>query len=91
MTNVNNPNTLAAALERRREGQSTRGVRGLDLTADDDAVRDLLETARAAYEKKKEGSRTSAAKRRAEKKATTKAALEARNALEAAPAVEPLP
>ena len=62
-------------------------ARGLDLTADDDAVRDLLESARAAYERKKEGSRASAAKRRASKKAVAAATLEAaRAALEAAPA-----
>ena len=64
-------------------------VRGLDLSADDDAVRDLVETAREAYARKKAGSRASAAKRRAAKKAT--AALEAaveplEAALEAAPA-----
>ena len=62
-------------------------VRGLDLTADEDAVRDLLETAREAYERKKAGSRLAAAKRRASKKAGAAAALEsAPAAFEAAPA-----
>ena len=61
-------------------------VRGLDLSAEDDCVRDLIETARWAYERKEEGSRASAAKRRAAKKAT--AALEVEQ-LEAAPADAP--
>ena len=72
-------------------------VRGLDLSADDDAVRDLVETARSAYERKKEGSRASAAKRRAAKKATAALEVEpleaapADAALEAAPATESTP
>ena len=64
-------------------------VRGLDLSADDDAVRDLVETARSAYERKKEGSRASAAKRRAAKKATAALEVEPEAAIEAAPADTP--
>ena len=63
-------------------------VRGLDLAADDDAVRDLIETAREAYERKKAGSRASAARRRSAAKA--KAAPEV-EPLEAAPADAPAP
>ena len=68
-------------------------VRGLDLSEDNDAVRDLVETAREAYERKKAGSRASAAKRRSAAKAkAAPAALE--TAVEPpapadAPAVEP--
>ena len=36
-------------------------VRGLDISEDDDAVRELPESAREAYERKKAGSRASAA------------------------------
>ena len=72
-------------------------LRGFDLSADDDYVRDLIESARSAYQKKKEGSRLAAAKRRAAKKSVAAAALEAAvepleaavEPLEAAPAVEP--
>ena len=60
-------------------------VRGLDpATADDYLIIELLESAREAYERKKAGSRASAAKRRSTAKA--KAALEA---APAALAVEP--
>ena len=65
-------------------------MRGLDLSADDDAVRELLESAREAYERKKAGSRASAAKRRAAKKATAALEVEPLEAvLEAAPADAP--
>ena len=71
------PDSVVGKIKARAE------VRGLDLSADDDYVRDLIETARSAYERKKAGSRASAAKRRA----AAKAALEAAPA--DAPAVEP--
>ena len=64
-------------------------VRRLDLSADDDAVRDLLESARASYERKKAGSRASAAKRRAAAKAAPAAAPADAPAVE--PPEEPLP
>ena len=63
-------------------------VRGLDLSADDDAVRDLVESAHSAYQKKKESSRLAAAKRRASKKSAAAALEAAVEPLEAA--VEPL-
>ena len=68
-------------------------ARGLDLTADDDAVRDLVSTAREAYERKKAGSRASAAKRRSAKKSLAAAALETAGAVEPleAAVAEPLP
>ena len=65
------------------------GVRGLDISEECDDVCELIESARSAYQKKKEGSRLAAAKRRAAKKSVAAAALEtARATLEAA--VEPL-
>ena len=76
-----------SALECHREGQIPRGGAQLDISEEGDAVRDLLETAREAYERKKTASRLAAAKRRTAKKAGAAAVLEsARAALEAAPA-----
>ena len=69
-------------------------VRGLDLSADDDAVRDLIESAREAYERKKAGSRASAAKQRAAAKAAPAAletAVEPPAPADAPEAAAPLP
>ena len=63
-------------------------VRGLDpATADDYLIIELLEGARSAYERKKAGSRASAAKQRAAAKAAPEVEPEA--AIEAAPAEAP--
>ena len=69
-------------------------MRGLDLAvADDYIVVELIEGARSAYERKKAGSRLSAAKRRAAKKSSAAPAVEAAAAPADtpadAPAVEP--
>ena len=71
-------------------------VRGLDVAVGEDyLITELLESARSAYERKKLGSRASAARRRAAKKATAapEAApeVEPEAAIEAAPADAPAP
>ena len=66
-------------------------VRGLDVAVGEDyLITELLESARSAYERKKLGSRASAARRRAAKKSAPEAAPP-EAAVEAAPADTPAP
>ena len=64
-------------------------MRGLDISTDDEYIVEILESARSAYERKKEGSRASAARRRAAKKSTAALEVEPEAAIEAAPADAP--
>ena len=68
--------------------KSRASARGLDVAiADDYIILEIIEGAREAYERKKQGSRLSAAKRRAAAKAAP--AVETEAAIEAAPAEAP--